>query len=53
MESKPITNGRFVRAEEGDTFSQPTKSLSTGIVESKIPKLYWTVKRVIRMFDIF
>lgn len=34
MESKPITNGRFVRAEEGDTLGQPTKSLSIGIVES-------------------
>lgn len=34
MESKSITNVRFVRAEEGDTLSQATKSLSIGIVES-------------------
>lgn len=34
IESKPISNGRFVKAEEGDTLSQAIKFLSIGIVES-------------------
>lgn len=33
MESKTITNGRFGKADKGDTLSQPTKSLSISIVE--------------------